>query len=301
VTTLLSSATAIDLSKLPAPDVVEQIDFEAIRADILADFAVRYPQFSAIFESDPAVKLIEAFAYRETVLRAQFNDRARGVMLAYADGADLDNLAALYGVTRLLITPANPQLNLPAVLESDDDLRRRTVLAPDSFSVAGPESAYIFHALSASGDVLDASATSPVPGAVVVTVQSRLGNGTASAALLAAVEAVVNSDGIRPLTDLVTVQSAQITNVAIVARLWLYPGPDAEVVLTTALERLVEWQASAERLGRNITRTAIIAALHVPGAVQRVELDLPANDLILSRLQAANILSINVAVAGYDY
>src|SRR3546814_9711108 len=47
---------------------------------------------------------------------------------------------------------------IPAVMESDSDLRRRLVLAPEGYSVAGPEGAYIFHALSAHPDVLDASA-----------------------------------------------------------------------------------------------------------------------------------------------
>jgi phage-related baseplate assembly protein len=45
-------------------------------------------------------------------------------------------------------------------MEADEDLRQRIVLAPESFSVAGPELAYVFHARSAHPDVLDASATS---------------------------------------------------------------------------------------------------------------------------------------------
>lgn len=301
MTTLITSATAIDLSKLPPPQFVEQLSFEAIRGNILADVVARMPGFDALLESDPAMKLIEAFAYRELVLRASFNDRGLGVMVAYATGANLDQLAALYGVTRLVIAPADPATGIAAVLESDDALRRRSLLAVDAFSVAGPESAYVFHALSASGDVLDASATSPSPGEVVVTVQSRLGDGTASPALVAAVEAVVNSDGIRPLTDHVTVASAAIVPFTVDARLWLYPGPDATVVQAQAMTRLNEWLASAERLGRNVVRSAIVAALHVPGAIQRVELLAPAVDLVLGRMQASNCAGVNVVVAGYDY
>ena len=65
----------------------------------------------------------------------------RGVLIAYAGGPDLDNLAALLGVPRQEIAPANSQTNTPAVLEDDTALRRRVLLAPDSFSVAGPASA----------------------------------------------------------------------------------------------------------------------------------------------------------------
>ena len=63
-----ASSTAIDLSQLPAPDVVETLDYEAILADWRADFLARYPQFSAFVESDPAIKLLETGAYRDAVL-----------------------------------------------------------------------------------------------------------------------------------------------------------------------------------------------------------------------------------------
>ena len=82
-------------------------------------------------------------------------------------------------------------------MESDADFRRRIILAPEGYSVAGPEGAYIFHALSADPDVLDASATSPTPGEVVVTVLSRTGDGTAPPELLATVEAAGSADDVR--------------------------------------------------------------------------------------------------------
>lgn len=71
------------------------------------------------------------------------NDAARAIMPAYAVGVDLDNIAALFGIVRFVITPADPQTGAPAVMESDADFRRRMVLAPEGFSVAGPEGAYI--------------------------------------------------------------------------------------------------------------------------------------------------------------
>ena len=301
MTTLISSATAIDLAKLPPPAVVEQLDYEAIRTAMIVDFKTRWPEFDALVESEPAIKLIESFAWRELVLRADFNDRARGLLLAYAEGSDLDHLASLFGVLRLVITPANAQTGTPAILESDSDLRRRVLLAPDSYSVAGPESAYVFHALSADSQVRDASAITPAPGDVLVSIQARDGDGTAPPMLVAQVATLLASDGIRPLTDRVTVQSATIVPVAITARLFLYPGPDADLVRATALERLAAWIADAERLGRDVTRSAIIAALHVPGAVQRVELVAPAADIVLDRTQAANIAHVAVTVDGYAF
>ena len=298
VNTSNATSTAIDLSRLPVPKVVEPLDFETILAARRADFLARYPEFSAFVESDPAIKLLEVGAYRELVIRQRINDGASSVLLAYAVGSDLDNLGVLFGVFRNEITPADPQAGTPAVMETDDALRRRIVLAPDSYSVAGPASAYVFHALTASGDVLDASATSPAPGEVIVSVLSRLGDGTASAQLIAEVDAVLAADDIRPLTDLVTVQSAAIQTFDITANLTLYPGPDADLMLDTANASLDDMLASNRRLGRDITRSAIIAALHV-GGVQNVDLVEPTADVVVDELSAAAVAARAVTVAGF--
>lgn len=294
-----ASSTAIDLSRLPPPDVIEQLDFEAIYARRRADFLARYPEFTAFVESDPAIKLLETGAYAELVLRQRINDAARSVLIAYALGGNLDHLAALFGVVRREIAPANPQTGAPAVMESDDDLRRRVLLAPDSYSVAGPASAYVFHALSADGDVLDASAISPNPGEVVVSVLSRTGDGTASPELLAAVNAVLADDEVRPLTDQVTVQSAVLVPFNVIAGLTLYPGPDSQLIVDTAGESLASLLASNRRLGRNISRSAIIAALHV-GGVQNVSLTSPAADIVVAQTEVAAIGATTITIAGFD-
>src|SRR5690606_38241096 len=226
----LATSTAVDLSRLPPPNVVQALDYEVILADLQADLAARLPDFDAFLESDPAIKLLEIVAYRETLLRQRVNDAGRAVLVAYAAAGDLDNIAAVFGVARRELVPADPETGAPAVMEEDEDLRRRVLLAPDAYSVAGPRFAYVYHALSAHGDVLDASATSPAPGEVVVSVLSRIGDGAASAELLAAVEAVVNADDVRPLTDEVIVQSAGIVAFEVEAQLTLYSGPDPNLI-----------------------------------------------------------------------
>ncbi|MEG3166622.1 baseplate J/gp47 family protein [Sphingomonas sp. LB3N6] len=292
-----STFTAVDLSRLPAPMIVETLDFETIYGQMLAQLVALLPDFDATVESDPAVKLLQVAAYREMLLRSRVNDAARAVMPAYAIGADLDNLAALMGVVRLLITPADAQTGAAAVLESDQDFRRRLVLAPEGYSVAGPEGAYIFHALSASADVLDASATSPTTGEVCVTVLARDGTGVASAALLAAVLAYVSAETRRPLTDYVTIQSAQIVPYAVAASITTFAGPDGSIVIAEARARLAAYIANSHRLGRDITRSGIFAALHVEG-VQNVVLTSPAADVVLDRTQASWCTASNVVHAG---
>jgi phage-related baseplate assembly protein len=270
--------TAVDLSRLPAPAVVEELSFETILAEMLADLRQRDPGFTATVESDPAYKILEVAAYREVLIRGRVNDAARAVMLAYATGADLDQLAAIFGVARLVIVPANLQTGTPAVYESDAELRRRVTLAPEGYSVAGPEGAYIFHALSADPLVLDASCDSPAPGQVVVTILSREGNGAATTPLLEKVAAALAADTVRPLTDEVLVQSATLIDYVIAAEIVTFSGPDAAVVLAESNSRLDALIEETHRLGRDVARSAIFAALHVPG-VQRVNLISPAADI----------------------
>lgn len=288
--------TAVDLSRLPAPDVIEALDFETILADAVARMQALMPEFESR-DSDPATKLLQAFSYFAQLLRQRVNDAARAVMPAYATGADLDNIAALFGITRFTLVPADEVLGIPAVMESDADFRRRMVLAPEGYSVAGPEGAYVFHALSADEDVLDASAISPAPGEVLVSVLSRTGSGEAAPELLAAVDAFVSDETRRPLTDFVTVQSAEIIEYAVDATLTTFSGPDGSVVLATAQASLAAYVEASHRLGRDITRSGLFAALHVEG-VQNVVLTSPAADVVVSRVQAPHCTGITVNYAG---
>lgn len=293
----IATSPAIDLSDLPPPDLIAQPDHDTRFAAKLARLVGNMPEFSALVESDPAIKLLEADAYDEMVRDQAFNDAARRLLLAFATGALLDHLGALLGVVRLQLTPANPGTGAPAVMEKDGEFKARILLAPHSFSVAGPEMAYVFHAKSASSDVLDASATSPTPGQVVVSVLSRTGDGTAPPATLDAVESVLTHDEVRPLTDEVIVQSAAIVEFEVLANLWLYAGPDPQLILDTATASLNAYLAKARRLGRDIPRSAIIAALHVAG-VQRVELTSPAIDQVMTALQAGWCIGITIVNAG---
>lgn len=297
----MSGFTAIDLSQVPAPEVVETLDFEQILAEMLAELAARLPEFSAFLESDPALKLLEVAAYRELVLRQRINEAAKAVMLPYSLGTDLDNLGSLFGVLRLQIDPGDPTNvpPIPATYESDSEYRYRIQLSLEGLSTAGPEGAYIFHALSADGQVLDASAISPNPGEVVVTILSREGNGEASSDLLATVTAALTAESVRPLTDYVHVQGAAIETYQIQATLYFYAGPDREVILANALAAAQAYTAAQHRLGRDVTLSGIYSALHQPG-VQRVELHNPTANLVVGRQSATYCTNISLVDGGLD-
>lgn len=302
----MSSAQIIDMSKLPAPAVVTVPDFEALFSALKADMVAAMPSdlrastaATLALESEPLTKWLQRLAYQLVVEHSSRNDSAHAVMLAYAGGSDLDQLAAFFGVERLTITDANPAAFPPvdAVMEDDDTFRARIQLAPRGYSVAGPVGAYVFHAKSADGQVLDAAATSPTPGRVVVSVLAREGSGTPPQTLLDKVAAAVNAEDVRPLTDEVLVQAAGIVPYQIAGKIFTLPGPDSSSVLATALLRVEAYAESMHRIGRRPTLSGIYAALHIEG-VQRVELTSPADDVAVSETQASWCTALAVTHGG---
>ncbi|WP_313103799.1 baseplate assembly protein [Stutzerimonas nitrititolerans] len=297
----MSQFTAINLAQVAPPDVIEPLDFEQILSEMLTELAERAPELDAQVESEPFVKLLEVCAYRELQLRARINDAARAVMLPYSTGTNLDNLGALFGVERLLVSPAVPTAIPPiaAVYESDGDYRYRIQLSLEGLSTAGPEGAYIFHALSADGQVLDASAISPTPGQVLITVLSREGSGVPGAELLSTVLAKLSDESVRPLTDYVQVQAATVVQYQVTATLYFYAGPDREVIMANARVALAAYTEGQHRLGLDVTLSGIYAALHQPG-VQRVELASPSANLVINRQSASYCTAINLTDGGLD-
>jgi phage-related baseplate assembly protein len=299
----MSGFTAINLSELPPPDVVETLDFEQILTGLKTDLIARHPDIAAALdlESEPIVKLLEVAAYRETLLRQRINDAGRSVMLAFAAGSDLDHIGALFGVSRAIIQAADPTAvpPVPEILEDDTRLRARIQLALEGFSTAGPIGAYTFHGLTSDPDVKDIDVSSSQPGRVDITVLSATGNGVPDAALLATVDAQLNRDEVRPLTDLVVIGPATVVNYTVEAALTLYEGPDSALVMAAAQAALEKYVADHHRLGHDITISGIHAALHQSG-VQRVDLVTPAADIVVDHDHAAFCAGITVTFGGRD-
>lgn len=295
---MAGSFTVVDLSQLPAPNVVDPLDFETIFNEMLADLQSRDSTFDALVESDPAYKILEVCAYRELLMRQRVNEAAQAVMLAFATGEDLDQIGANFDVERLTITPADDTTvpPTPAVMESDTDFRARIQLSFEGFTTAGSEGSYVFHALGADADVKDVQAISPTPGNVTVYVLSRSGDGTAPQTLLDKVNAKLTAEEVRPLTDHVTVESADIQDYQITAVLTLFPGPDSEVVKQAAIDAVTKYAEDQRRIAYDVTLSGIYAALHQPG-VQNVTLTSPSASLVLGDGQASHCTAINVTVA----
>ncbi|WP_028687332.1 baseplate assembly protein [Pseudomonas fulva] len=289
----------IDLTALPAPAVLEALDFEETYQAELATYRQLMEddgqEWSAPLESDPVTKLIELGSYRRLLNRARVNDASKALLLAYAKGTDLDQLAANVNLKRLVIQAEDLAAvpPVPAVMEEDDALRERVQLVYEGLTTAGPRNSYILHARNASGLVADATAESPSPAVVVVTVLSLEGNGAAPADLLATVAAQLNDDDVRPVADRVIVQSAQILPYKVDAKVYMVSnGPENEAILATCRERLQAWINPRRRLGVEVARSGVDAQLHING-VSRVELT-AWTDIKPTKAQAAWCTGINV-------
>lgn len=265
--------TAIDISQLPAPDFLAQIDYETEVADLSNGLVAMFEgeakdQLIETLsrDSEPMTKLIQMVAYRSMIRRQEFNDRCRSLLLAYASGSALDHIGATYYAT--------PRLSE----ESDAAYLERLLLAPDRHSTAGAARSYKYHARSASSDVLDVTAENAGAGVVRITVLSAQGNGTASVGLIQTVSNALSPEDVRPLTDTVLVESAAIRTYEIKAVITPASGPDPALVLADSIQRAQVYAARRHRIGLSVVRDAVLAALWTD-QVENVVLTEPSADL----------------------
>ncbi|MFT0865984.1 baseplate J/gp47 family protein [Pseudomonas sp. CAM1A] len=289
--------SVVDLSQLPAPQVLEGLDFEGVYDEELQRFRQYMgDKWDALLESDPITKLLELGAYRRMQNRARVNDAAKALMLAYARGADLDQLAANVNLQRLVVQAEdlNAVPPIERVLEADDALRERVQLVYEGLTTAGPRNSYILHARNASGRVADATAESPAPAEVVVTVLDLEGMGVPPPELLETVRAHLSDDDVRPVADRLTVQAAEILPYRVEAVLYKAgAGPENEAILAVCRARLQAWVNPRRRLGLEVSRSGIDAQLHIDG-VSRVDL-VGWTDIRPTKEQAAWCEAIDVA------
>lgn len=311
---------SLDLKSLPAPAVVETLDYEAILDGLRADLLTRYPAAAEVLdlESEPLLKLMEVAAYRELLIRARINDAARAVMLPWAVSADLDSLASRYDVERL-----------PG--EDDERLRARVLIGYHALSAAGSTHSWRLRALSQSVDVRQVDVWADRPGRVKVCLLARiavpaatlddeaqaLGRAlfgehpaaqsgsmrwrvaSAGDAIVGKVETALLAEDVRPLTVDVDVTAARVLPVAVSATLVHPPGPDGALLAAQAAAR-VRRLAAATAFRVDVTRAALIAALMGDG-VRDVHLHAPAADVAAGPGEVPAITAITVtAEARHD-
>lgn len=182
--------------------------------------------------------------------------------------------------------------------ESDDAFRLRIHSAPESFSVAGPEGAYRYWAMTASSSIIDVAVTSPALREVVVVPLLR-GGELPTQDVLEAVEAALNDRTIRPLTDLVTVQSPEtvdydITLTYYISRDRATEATNIQAAVSAAVDAYRLWQKS--KLGRDINPSELTWRVMSAGAL-RLEVTSPTF-VEVGALQVAQDVTMDVVYGG---
>ncbi|MEZ7693133.1 baseplate J/gp47 family protein [Neisseria sp. 27098_8_139] len=166
-------------------------------------------------------------------------------------------------------------------IEDDEAYRERVLLAPESFSVAGPVGAYQYWARQASPAVADVyvandidGGSQPIGGRVAVTVLAK--DGLPNAELIGKIQAALSAEKRRPLCDTVVVKAPTAVDYTLDAELTLFTGTDARTAKAAAEEAWVAYEAARRsRLGLDIVPLDIQTALKVAGVYNVVLHNLP--------------------------
>lgn len=187
-----------------------------------------------------------------------------------------------------------------ADVESDSFYRDRIRQAPESFSNAGSEGAYIFHTKSASSLITDVLVTSENPGEVDIYILLE-GGELPETEMLETVESYLSKNNVRPLTDLVQVRSPTQVNYGIELRYFIAKSDalNAASIITkvnSAVADFVTWQKS--KIGRDINDTELYWRIRSAGA-KRAQI-LSPNFQAVADNSVAVADSIQVEYAGIE-
>jgi len=321
------------LNQLAEPEIVKVEQFETLleefKAETLAYIQARDPEKAArvaeSLENDGELLslLLQAMTVRLQTHERRWNARIKQMLAWWAEGSNLDARLADMGLERRIISEGNPNAfpPVPAEEESDADARIRYYLAPHApaagsrlqyrreamtlgeratVTVEAPTAnqvvvTYTFGADSMAAKVKDANGRQTAPGEVAVTVLARAGDGTPPADLLEAVRRHFARDDVRPETDLVNVQAAEIVRYRIRAIVYINTGPDAALTKSQAEAALATYAAERHILEGYVDPSRIDYVLHAAGA-ERLELLEPLAPIECTASQAPFCEGVEIEV-----
>lgn len=187
-----------------------------------------------------------------------------------------------------------------ADVETDERLRERIRLAPESFTVAGSSGEYEARTLAVSAEISEVAVTTPEPG--VVDVRFVLQDGELpDEAMCALVLEALSAEDVRPLTDHVLVGAPEPVPYAIKGT-WQVKRSDAPMLATIAanVEKALEdyrlWQRG--RPGRDIVPSRLVSLIQNAGA-KRVQIEEPVFTK-LNAIEIARETEIELVFAGLE-
>ncbi|MBX9873339.1 MAG: baseplate J/gp47 family protein [Beijerinckiaceae bacterium] len=289
----------IDLSRIPAPNAIDPLDFEALFDDYAARFVARWEQARGIDPTLPDYDVsdlqsgsmaIDGQAYSETRLldRAHVNDAVRSVLAPLAKGADLDNVVARQGVVRLDLSPG--------LFESDEQLLWRYLLSFGRAS-AGSVDRILFDAWTAWPGMHNARVNGRA-------IHGRRGEtdlviagpgGVTPPEKLTQVRAAVTAPSAKPEAIGIFVLAAAPLEYAVTQTIRVPVGPDAELVRLEAVARVSAATDGRHLIGGTIQRDLIAGAAYGP-SVASVEHSSPDADVVATPYQIPVRTGVAIAV-----
>ena len=188
---------------------------------------------------------------------------------------ELSNLAD--PVTRVKSVSNITETDGGAERESNDAYAERIYLAPGSYSTAGPEDAYIFHAKSYSAAVGDVVATSDQAAGRVDIVFIMADGEAPGEEMISGLQEYLRNGNIRPMTDLVVVSAPEEVPYSIDLEYFINRSDSAQAVaiqaaVNAAVQEYLTWQRA---VGRDINPSKLINMVMAAGA-KRVVVNSPA-------------------------
>ena len=187
-----------------------------------------------------------------------------------------------------------------ADIEDDDTLAVRVFLAPNSYSVAGPEGAYEYWAKNYSQNIGDVKVTSPNEGEVLLRILMADGS-TPTQTFIDGLEAYLSDGDIRPLTDSVSVAAPTTVSADVDITYYINRSDQAKAAIIqndviSAVNEYVAWQTA--KIGRDLNPSDLIAKVMAAGA-KRVIIHDPSYQQI-TNAQVVQISSVNITYGGLE-
>ena len=161
-------------------------------------------------------------------------------------------------------------------LETDESLAERVFLAPSSYSVAGPDDAYIYWAKTYNNNIGSVMPTSPNPCEVKIYILMKDGT-IPNSGVVNSLQEYLQDSNIRPLTDQVTVavptaQTFTVNLTYYINRSDSKKAASIQTAVAEAVNEYIEWQTT--EIGKDINPSELIKRVIIAGA-KRVTITSP--------------------------
>lgn len=323
-----------DRNQLPPPSAIQRPAFEDLvktfksnyLANIRADNPALADQVEKTLEQpgELLTKMCETFTQHLLNEVERRNQQARQLLPGWASGTNLDALVMHQGIKRQVLDSGDPDAfpPVPPTQESDEHLLLRYLLAPHApaagsrmqykatvltlderpvITVDKPAAnqvrlTYTFSPDGKAAQIKDGDGIRTAPGAVMVPVLARDGNGSPSDELLETIrEFYLQRDDTAPMTDDITVQGAEIVPYMLNVTAFVGRGPDLKITEDLLQKSLQAHADKQHRLGGEIRPDEIAHLLYQAGA-KRPQVTAPAAVIECQPHQAPYCTGINVEV-----